>query len=73
MVDIAVPELAVTRDSPRDGNEEAELTYEPFNKPMPSSPVRCSTEHTILKLVHDNTATPSGPTKRKGIINFNVD
>ena len=52
-------------DATEDGNEEIEIPIEPVNSPMPSSEVGCSTERTIHKPVHDNTATPSGPTKRK--------
>ena len=39
---------------------------------MPSSPVAYSTERTIHKPVHNNTATPSGPTKRKSNMNLQI-
>ena len=60
-------------DAPEDGNEEVEIPAEPFNSPMPSFPVAYSTERTIHKPVHNNTATPSGPTKRKGNLNLEID
>ena len=65
-----------TGDAPRDSNEEAEVTVEPtpaINTPMPSLPVGCSTERTVQRPVRDNTATPAGPTKRKGFILLGVD
>ena len=44
-----------------------------ISMPMPTSTVGCSTECTVHRPVHDNIATPSGPKKRKGIINLGVD
>ena len=52
------------------GNEALEATAEQFNSPLQSSPVECSTAH---KPVHDNSATPPGPTKRKISINLKMD
>ena len=65
-----IPQNAnTTVDIPEDGNEALEATAELFNSPLQSSPLECCTERAAHKPVHDNSATPPGPTKWKSSIN----
>ena len=69
-----IPENSnTTVDMPDDGNEAVETTAEPFTSPLPSSPVGSSNERAAHKPVHDNSATPIGPTKRKGSLNIKTN